>query len=72
MAGQHPAKGSDMHPNPFTELAELHRHLALLKHRVEEERDPLLRAAREDQMVAVLALIGLVRARVQPGQSELP
>jgi hypothetical protein len=39
---------------------------------VEEERDPLLRAAREDQMVAVLALIGLVRARVQPGQSELP
>jgi len=51
-----------MQENPFIDLIELHRHLAVLERRVNEETDPLLRAAREDQMAAVQALIGLFHA----------
>ncbi len=58
-----------MQPNLFADLIELHNHLAVLEHRVAQERDPLLRAAREDQMVAVLALIDLVRAKMRPASA---
>ena len=51
-----------MHTNPFADLIELHRHLGVLERRVNEETDPLLRAAREDQMAAVQALIRLFHA----------